>query len=164
MDIQMQQWNVMTRQLMCPVLSRSSLKQQHNAKPKQDDREVPSKKVVMPKPGIPPARITEITSRSQTGMTRTNAHRSHRYAEQCEKHGCETKVKRKWDIQSEKKTAATSTGLSESSHVFFGDHHPHTQSPDCWRSVPVTKGQLGTLSQRYCCTLSCSPYVTKLNS
>ena len=80
---------------MCPVLSRSSLKQQHNAEPKQDDREVPSKKVVMPKPGIPPARIPEITSRSQTGMTRTNAHRSHRYAEKCEKHGCETEVKRK---------------------------------------------------------------------
>ena len=75
----------------------------------------------------------------------------------------ETKVKRKWDIQSEKKTAATSKGLSESSHVCFGDHHSHTQSPDCWRSVPHTEGQLGTLSLRYCSNLGCSPYVTKLN-
>ena len=42
--IQKQRWNVMTRQLMCPVLSRSSLKQQLKAKHFKDDREVPSKK------------------------------------------------------------------------------------------------------------------------
>ena len=84
----------MTRQLVCPVLSRSSLKQQHKAKTKQDDREVPSKKVVVPKPGIPPARIPEIASRSRAGMTSTDAHRSPRYAELCEKRGGETKVKR----------------------------------------------------------------------
>ena len=71
----------------------------------------------------PPARIPEIASRSRAGMTSTDAHRSPRYAEPCEKRGSETKVKRKWDIQSEKETAATSTGLSESSHVFFGNHH-----------------------------------------
>ena len=50
----------------------------------KDDREVPSKKVAVPKPGIPPARIPEIASRSRAGITSTNAHRSPRYAELCE--------------------------------------------------------------------------------
>ena len=94
-NVQWRQRDVMTRQLVCPVLSRSSLKHQHQAKTKQDDREVPSKKVVVPKPGIPPARIPEIASRSRAGMTSTDAHRSPRYAELCEKRGGETKVKRK---------------------------------------------------------------------
>ena len=44
---------------------------------------MPSKKVVVPKPGIPPARIPEIASRSRAGMTSTDAHRSPRYAERC---------------------------------------------------------------------------------
>ena len=51
----------------------------------KDDREVPSKKVAVPKPRIPPARIPEIASRSRAGITSTNAHRSPRYAELCEK-------------------------------------------------------------------------------
>ena len=42
----------------------------------KDDREVPSKKVAVPKPRIPPARIPEIASRSRAGITSTNAHRS----------------------------------------------------------------------------------------
>ena len=73
-------WNVMTRQLMCPVLSRSSLKQQLKAKHLKDDRGVPSKKVAVPKTRIPPARIPEIASRSRAGITSTNAHRTPRYA------------------------------------------------------------------------------------
>ena len=124
---------------MCPVLSRSSLKQQHIAKPKQDDREVPSKKVVMPKTGIPPARIPEITSRSQTGMTRTDAHRSHRYAEQCEKY------------------------VRVLSCVLWRSSSTYTVA----RLLKISashKRAAGYIIKRYCCTLSCSPYVTKLNS
>ena len=40
-----------------PEQVRSSLKQQLKAKNLKDDREVPSKKVAVPKPRIPPARI-----------------------------------------------------------------------------------------------------------
>ena len=61
-----------------------------------------AKKVAMPKPGIPPARIPEIAMRGRAGMTSTNAHRPRRYAGRVRK----TKVKRQWDIQSEKVTTA----------------------------------------------------------
>ena len=60
----------------------------------QDDRVVPSKKVAMPKPGIPPARIPEIAKRSRAGITSTNAHRSLR----CAGHVKNDEVKRKWNI------------------------------------------------------------------
>ena len=143
--IQKQRWNVMTRQLMCPVLSRSSLKQQLKAKHLKDDRGVPSKKVAVPKPRIPPARIPEIASRSRAGITSTMLIDRLDMPSCVKRYEGEPKVKRRWDIQSEKKTAATSTGLSESSHVCFGDHHSHTQSPECWRSVPVRSFSLPTL-------------------
>ena len=68
--------NVATKQLVCPVLSRSSIEategqgHQHH----RMNRQVPSKKVAMQKPGIPPARIPEIAKRGRAGMTSTNAY------------------------------------------------------------------------------------------
>ena len=83
---------VVTRQLVCLVPSRSSIEATKGQSQKHHrmSRQVPSKKVAMPKPGIPPARIPEIAMRGRAGMTSTNAHRSRRYAGRVKK----TRVKR----------------------------------------------------------------------
>ena len=53
--------------------------QEENQKQHRMGRLVPSKKVAMPKPRIPPARIPEIAMRGRAGMTSTNAHRPRRF-------------------------------------------------------------------------------------
>ena len=81
--------SAMTRQLMCLVTSRPSIEsiEGNNQKHHRMGRQVPSKKVAMPKPGTPPARILEIAMRGRAGMTSTNAHRPRRYAERVRKRG-----------------------------------------------------------------------------
>ena len=61
----------MTRQLVCLVPSRPSIKatEGNNHKHHRMGRQVPSKKVAMSKPGIPPAKIPEIAMRGRAGMT-----------------------------------------------------------------------------------------------
>ena len=79
----------MTRQLVCLVPSRPSIEatEGNNQKHHRMGRQVPSKKVAMPKPGIPPARIPEIAMRGRAGMTSTIAHRPRRYAGRVKKMG-----------------------------------------------------------------------------
>ena len=61
---------------MCPVLSRSSIEatERQSHQHHRMNLKVPSKKVAMQKPGIPPARIPEVAKRGRAGMMSTVVH------------------------------------------------------------------------------------------